>query len=367
MKIDIKGIKSQRRLFHNVHVDVYPKDVTFEEIQYWPENFRTILDFNILETQKKKAIKDISLEEITDFLVDRYDLHLVELANSIEKNGVRVPLTIIDDGTLLDGNRRYFACSYIFYKAKRKKQAIPDTLMKIPAMVIKAEEVDDRLRQKILAEANFVSDYKVPWTLDVKAKVINGYYQLCINNGLTSQQAYDEIEDVYGVNKSDVEAYVETVELTEQFIGSAQRERRNQFRELVQGRFVYFWEFRNKALKGRAPLDTKKELPQVKSLFFKMIETQRFKNMKQVEPMIKAVRDKDLWALLSDSKGSKIDVVEALYKEAKVIKSAEDKIRNFLKWLQTKADLTTFTTAAFKLLEQLVGEASNLLKRRKKS
>jgi len=366
MKINTKGIEPQHRLFHNVKVDVYPKEVSFEEIQFWPENSRTVLDFDILEAQKKRAISDISLEELTDFLVDRYDLHLVELAESIAKNGVRVPLIIIDDGTLLDGNRRYFACSYIFHRAKRKKQAIPDVLMNIPAMIIKSKDIDDRLKQKILAEANFVSDYKVPWTLAVKAEVINDYYKLCIRNKLTPQQTYDEIEDVYGVSRSDIDAYVEAIELTEQFILSAQIDRRNQFREIVQSRFVYFWEFRNKALRGRAPLDTQTELPQVKALFYKMIETQRFKNMKQIEPMVKAVRDSDMWSMLVESQGSKIDVVEALYKEEKAIRSAEDKIRNFLKWLQIKADPTTFTAAAFKLLDQLVSEATGILQRDKK-
>lgn len=367
MKINTQSIQPQKRLFHNVSVDVYPKQVPFEDIHFWPDNLRTILDFDILKSQKKKDLDEISLKEITDFLMNRFDLRLSELAESIEKNGVRVPLIIIDDGTLLDGNRRYFACSYIYHKSKEKKEPTPPVLNLLPVLIIKSADINERLKQKILAEANFVSDYKVPWTLDVKAKVINDYYQSCIENKYSPQKAYEDIEDVYGVNRSDVEAYVETIGLTEEFIRSNKNNKKNQFRELVQSKFVYFWEFRNKGLKGRAPLDTKKELPQVKELFFKMIETQRFKNMKQVEPMIKAVRDEDLWAILEESQGSKIDVVEALYKEAKVIRSAEDKIRNFLKWLQTKADPSTFTSAAIKLLKNLVKEITTIIKGYKKT
>ena len=376
MAINLKNINPEKKLFHNEWATVYPVEVKFEEIRFWPENYRTLLDFDILVAQKNKKISDLSLEEITEFLIHRYDLHLPELAKSIENNGVRVPVILLDDGivlrsrryTLLDGNRRYFACSHVYFDSKRKGIPAPDVLSKIPAYIIKSKGINDidRLKRKILAEANFVPDLKVEWTLDVKAKVISEYFDSCLEKGLSEEKLYEEIHNVYSVDKSEVEAYVETIRLTKEFIGSTDAHNRNKFRELVQNKFVYFWEFRNKGLKGRASLDVKDELPKVKKLFFKMIETQRFKNMKQIEPMIKSVRDPDLWALLSESQGSKIEVVEAMYREAKIIKSAEDKIRNFLKWIRTNLDSITFTSATFKLLDQLVVEITNLLKRQDK-
>jgi ParB/Sulfiredoxin domain len=112
-KISTRGIQSQKQLFHNRSLDVYPTEIKFEEIEFWPENYRTVLAFDILEAQKSKRLSRISLEEITDFLAHRDDFELVDLAHSIERNGLRVPLIVLDDGTLLDGNRRYFACSYL--------------------------------------------------------------------------------------------------------------------------------------------------------------------------------------------------------------------------------------------------------------
>lgn len=363
--ISTRGIKPQRQLFHNRSLDVYPTETKLEEIVFWPENYRTILAFDILEAQKGKRLSQISQDEITDFLVHRDDLELVDLAHSIERNGLRVPLIVLDDGTLLDGNRRYFACSYLLYDAKRKNQPRPQVLDKIPVWVIKNDAIDERTRFKILAEANYVRDFKVEWSLDVKAGVIHDYFQNCLKEGrMTEEQAYDEIKDVFGEDKSKVDAYIESVDLSNGFINSAPTEKKNEFRERVQGKFLYFWEFRNKAMRGRAALDSTQELPKVKKLFFKMIETDRFKNFKQVEPMIRAVRDEHSWDLLVSSQGSKIDQVEAIYKEQKAIRSAEDKIRNFLRWLK-QADVSSFTKAAIKLLEELASLALNLLKRLK--
>lgn len=361
MRIDIKGIKPEKKLFHNIWLPVYPKTVNFTEIDFWPENHRTELDFDLLEEETGKEISELSIEEITNFLVGRYDLRLVDLAKSIEKNGVRVPLIILDDWTLLDGNRRYFACSYIHQNETTEQ--VDRVLENIPVWVIKKGQVDDTVKQKILAEANFVTDYKVPWPLKVKAQVIYNFYKLTIEDGSSKEQAYGEIKKVYGVNKSEIVAYIETIQLAEKFIASAPKNK-NDYRQYAQDKFLYFWEFRNKSTKGRTALDSK-QLPKVKKLFFKMIATQRFKNFKQVEPMIRAVRDEFTWELLSSSKGSKIDIVEAIIKEERVVRSSEDKVRNFLKWLQDKADPSTFTKATFTQLEKLATKCSALLKKRK--
>lgn len=356
--------KLEKQLFHNEWLNVYPQPVGFEEIKFWPENHRTELAFDILESQKGKPISKLTLDEITDFLVKRKELKLYYLASSIEKNGVRVPLIVLDDGTLLDGNRRYFACSYISSEAKKQGKSRPKVLSQIPVWVIKTKDVNERTKQKILAEANFVEDYKIPWPLDVKANIINDFYHSRLKDGLSRDKIYEEILNVYSVKKDEINAYIDTIKLTDEFIRSALRSARNNFRLIVQEQFIYFWEFRNKALKGPNALDPKKELLKVKNLFFKMMELQRFKNYKQVEPMIRSIRDTHSWKLLSSSIGSKIDIVEALFKEGRAIKSAEDKIRNFLTWLRDKANHKRFNNTTFTLLEKLTTLCSKLLHRR---
>ena len=353
--IDISGMEPVEKLFHNEGIDTYPTELKFEEIHHWPENLRTILAFNVLESEEDQRLEDIPLEKITSFLVSRPELKLRALAKSIEKNGVRVPLIVLDDGTLLDGNRRYFACSYN-YRKRCGRELLPVFKLKdkIPVWIIKKEDVNDYQINKILAGANFVSEYKVPWTLDVKAKVISEYFKkACNENGDNENQAYSEIEDVYGLKKNTVLEYVESVELAQEFIDTSHGDKEKDFklREIVLKKFVYFWEFRNKAYMGRGKLD-EEGLKEVKPLFFKMIKNSCFQNMKQVEPMIRAYHDKDSWEMLSNSGGTKIAQVDIIFREKKAIKSAADKVRNFSKWLD-KLKEEKLTAATLRLLQEL--------------
>ncbi len=186
-KIKIKGKKPKQHLFHNEWLDVYPQDVDFKDIEYWPKNLRTLLDFDLLKQEKGKNIEKLALKEITGFLVQRPDLKLGKLAKSIEVNGVRVPLIILENGRLLDGNRRFFACSHIFHKPK-SEEFDPKVLTNIPAFIIKTKDINERIEQKILAEANFVDDFRVRWPLQVRANVISKFYHECKKRKMTPKE-----------------------------------------------------------------------------------------------------------------------------------------------------------------------------------
>ena len=359
--ISIKGIKPVKQLFHNIYIDVYPKDVHFEEINYWKDNLRTILPFSLLQKKYNKDLSLISLDDITDFLAEQRNLKIQSLAQSIERNGVRVPLIILEDGTLLDGNRRYFACYYLLKQATSEEKQRPATLDSIPVWVVKNKDVDYRTKQKILAEANFVPDYKVEWTLDVKANVIFNYFTTCVKNKMSREKIYKEISDVYSVDRSTVDAYVESIRLSKEFIKSAPRGQKDRYREILQDKFLYFWEFRDKAFTKTLNLN-KKEISVLKKMFFAMLAHDRLKNYKQVEPMVRAIKDVYEWKILTESSGAKIDQIEALYKEKKAIKSAEDKIRNFLRWLD-HSDASSFTKAAIKLIKYLSEKCQKIIKR----
>ncbi len=227
--------------------------------------------------------------------------------------------------------------------------------------VIKQKDIDSKTQQKILAEANFVDDCKVEWSLDVKSKVIYDYFKNCRKRvRMTLEKTYEEILDVYGVERVIVDEYINSIKLSNEFIKIAPRAEKNRYREIVQDKFVYFWEFWSKAYMQKLAL-TNKEITELKGLFFIMMATDRFKNMKQIEPMIRSIRDKYTWKILTDSSGSKIDQIEAMYKEDKAIKSAEDKIRNFQRWLQ-KSDISNFSKAAIKLLIALAKECQAMIK-----
>lgn len=349
--IDITGITPVEQWFHEEKIPVYPTVIAFEQISYWPENFRTALDFDLLAQEKKKPLSELTVDEITDYLAQR-KLKLADLSASIKRNGVRVPIIVLLDGTLLDGNRRFFACAYLKKRAAEKKQPRSPVLDRIPVWVIKMEDIDARRKIKILAEMNFVADLKMDWPDSVKARCVAELYERCRNEKKSDPQAFKEIDDLYGVDTATAKAYIETVQLTTQFITSGRVKQRDKHREIVQRKFVYFWEFRNKGMWGGGALDAKKDLPEVRRLFFKMMSNSRLDNLKQIEPVIWAKSHAYEWKLLVSSGGSKINQVEALFKEEKAIKSAEEKIKGFHRWVQ-KLDPTQLTKAVRDLLKDV--------------
>lgn len=346
----IKNIQPKRRLFHNVLIDTYETILNVDEIKFWPENFRTSLDFKKIENDLGKNLKDITPEELLDKLVKLPEHKITDLAGSIQENGVRVPLIVLSDNTLLDGNRRYFACLYL----KKRKNSNKE-LLDIPVWVIKNEDIDNIKKQKVLAEFNYVNDYKLPWPNDVKAMVVKNYFDECLLSGKTEDEAYIEIKDIYGIKKANVKEYIETIDLTKEFINTAEYETKKEIKKrktglnekeieiirkekefwlkgIVLKKYVYFWEFRNKAYAGQAKLEDA-ILEGAKSLFFKMIKNERFKNIKQIYPMIRAYRDEDLRKILQESVGTKLDNVILELEENKSARSVEDRLRSFNQWL----------------------------------
>ncbi|MBY0576099.1 MAG: ParB N-terminal domain-containing protein [Gallionellaceae bacterium] len=344
MTIVTNGIKSQRKLFHNEWLDVYPTSLPLSAIEFWKENNRTVFTFERLQIEKGKKLDELSIEEITEFIANQ-DIHKLDvLAKSIGRNGVQVPLIIRDDGKLLDGNRRYFACQWLQMQCNRQKEPLPQTLLNIPAYIIRENDLSSELELKILAEANFIPDLKVSWPLDAQARAVEEFYQERRQHDVDHESAIAEAMGVFGISRSRIIDFLDTLKLTKVFIGEAADEaNRIARRIIVEEKFVYFWEFVNKAMKGRGAFDNPAELSEVRDMFFGLIGMGRdtpITGLKQVEPLVQAKRDETAWSMLKESKGDKLSVVVSMMNEKKEVRKDEDKIRIFLAWLKGAEELT---------------------------
>jgi hypothetical protein len=149
---------------------------------------------------------------------------------------------------------------------------------------------------------------------------------------------------VFGIPRQRAVDLLDTLELTKKFIDEgAGEEEQIRRREIVEDKFVYLWEFRNKAMKGSGALEVETELAEVRDMFFQFMAKGRdnpIKNVKQVEPLVQARRDRTAWSMLKESKGSKLAVVVSMMNEKKEVRKAEDKIRVFLAWLKDVDELT---------------------------
>ena len=364
--ISIKGLTPVKQRFHNEPINVYHTTVDFEGIEFWQDNARTLLAFRQFEQQRNKTTakgKPVTLEEVTRFLAADPDLKLEALAKSIAGNGVRVPLIVTTHGTLLDGNRRYFACSLLKLQAEDEKSEMPSVLKSIPVWAIEDSDIDERKKKKILAEVNFLDDLKVKWPLSVQAKLITEFFSQCMKAKKTADQAYDEIYDLYGVRSDKAKSYVEAEKLADEFIDLAKNpEHRLQLEEAVQKRFLYFWEFVNKGMAGSGKL-TSTELPKVKKVFFNLIEIGRIKKLKHVEPIIHAVRDEFQWKQLIESKGVKLPAVEVWFNSKKLTQTSEQKLRDFLRWLEKDFDASEASETSVELLRKIFSNLCKQIKR----
>jgi hypothetical protein len=337
--------KAQKKLFHNEWINVYPDTLKLDDIRFWKENNRTIFTFERLCRLRAKKLNELSIEEITQFIAEQPLHELQDLADSVGRNGVQVPLIIRNDGKLLDGNRRYFACQWHRMQCLERDAEVPKTLDAIPVYVIRKADLKQKLELKILAEANFIRDLKVPWNLDAQARAVNGYYEeIRKDRKVDHESALAEVVSVFGITKTRATDLMETLRLTIQFLEEGKSEGEQvKRREIVEDKFVYFWEFRNKAMKGRGAFDEKTGLGEVRDVFFQFMAKGRdnpITNVKQVEPLAQSRRDPTAWSILKESKGSKLSVVVSIMNEKKEVRKAEDKIRVFLAWLKDVSDLT---------------------------
>jgi len=359
--ISTRGITPETRLFHNEPIEVYPKEVTLSDIHFWAENNRTLVTFEELVEKSHVPLGEIPLDKIVRFVASR-DVHKLErLSKSIELNGVRNPLIILDDGTLLDGNRRFFACHLVRQRYERLHKPLPSALKKIPAWIIKKENLTQREELKIIAEVNFVEDLKEPWPLDARAKAVSDYYKMCIERNMSHSEAISEIVDVFSITKTRAEDYLDTLKLTDEFVllhktGQLKR------KQILERSFVYFWEFRNKATKGASAITPASAFQDVKGVFFRFMDKSGiFSNLKQIEPFIRAHQDDELWRMIIESKGTDLDLVVSIVNERKALRRASDKIRLFTAWLSDAAIEDELSLAR---LKELLVLCQKIIKRR---
>ena len=92
---------------------------------------------------------------------------LLELAENIRLNGIRVPLVITYDKRIIDGNRRYFATRYLQDHAENDDER--DSFSEVPVWVL-PKSVSEKDVDRILTELNSINDCYVKWNYSVTAK-----------------------------------------------------------------------------------------------------------------------------------------------------------------------------------------------------
>jgi hypothetical protein len=203
------------RYFHRRRVEVWNGYVRTKSVVGWVQNVRIDL---FVEKWMRDHKTPPTNEDILEWMVSdpNHEFHLETLADSILKNGVRQKIVITSEGTLLDGNRRYFAALMSLRKAEKSndKDAI-QIVSSLPAYVLSpgCQKAD---LDAVLVEENFVDDCRIPWPNYIKAKrVYETYKELRENH--TKPQAVGELTAQFGIPKAHVERFLKMMDYIQEF------------------------------------------------------------------------------------------------------------------------------------------------------
>lgn len=326
----VKGLSPKEKTFHDTAIQVYETEVNISNVTYWKENARTVFDFALLLHNKGvSSLDEIDERDIVDFLYkERKRLKLQQLAESIFHNGIKNPIVLSMDGRLLDGNRRFFAC-----KILEKEGKASQFLTKIPALLIPTDQLDPEKELKILAEANFVDDCKVPWPLDVKAKMVAEHVERLVKVGEDERKAKATVAKLYGIKLQDVKDYMDAKSLADEFIRLGKNKKETlERRDLTSAHFVYFWEFLNKAMKGRDALK-EEQIMDAKKEFHRLLLGRQIRNIKQIEAIARSCKVGLSTMLSKVESSSQLTELEIAYREAKAFRDKKMKAESFRMWL----------------------------------
>lgn len=155
------------RLYHGIRVPLWQGMVRLSNVHGWADNPR--LELEMKRWKSDYADMEISQGDLYEMMKSTKSIGLKELAANIVANGLREPIVLAFDGTLLDGNRRYFAVQFAY--DNEKDPGKKELLQIIPAFVL-MENATNRESQHILVEENFSPSLKREWPDYVKAQHI---------------------------------------------------------------------------------------------------------------------------------------------------------------------------------------------------
>jgi hypothetical protein len=205
------------RFFHHRPVAGWSGYVKTTDIHGWVNNVRIALFVEKWKRDHKGAAP--TNDEILDWMVtDPYgEFELPSLGESIVKNGVRQEIVIKADGTLLDGNRRYFASLYKLRESKKSGDSEVERMVShLPAFVLSPTCTDVDF-DSVLVEENFVDDCRRAWPNFIKAQRVFDAYKELTGGEQSKASVIATLVERFGMKKPHLERWIKMMNYIEEF------------------------------------------------------------------------------------------------------------------------------------------------------
>ena len=306
--------KLELRVFHKTKMPGWGGYVKIDKISGWAENRRIELFRRKCEAQFGRLPTD---DEIYNFMLGEQDLHIRELAGSILNNGVRVPIILDANGTLLDGNRRYVATRH----AIEHNPSTRDELANIPTWVL-TEDATSEHKYKVLVECNFIDDWKEKWPPYIRAMTVYVEHR---DNGMKM----DQLQERYApLKRGELRTMINVMDLIQEFFNFHSHSD-EAFRVAYES---YHW-FEEAHNKYRAKLDAD---PDFKEQFFTWMIEGKFRSLTQIRRLGEVRDNEEAWAIIRSDSPDAVDAAIHIVLGEKLpdLAGSEKKIKKLIKQLK---------------------------------
>jgi hypothetical protein len=333
------------------------------DIQGWVDNVR--IELFVQKWKRDHGGATPNNEDILDWMISdpNNEFNLQELGESIIRNGVRQQIAIKADGTLLDGNRRYFSSLFKLREAQKSGDTTSEKMVEyLPAFVLGPTCTEDDYNA-VLVEENFVDDCRKPWPNFIKAQRVFESFRDLIDRDYSRSAAISTIAGNFGKSKPQVERWIKMMNHIEDFhlfhstededVGKTAKDEYD-IKWKSQEYFEYFDELtKNEVMRS---LDNDSEL---REKVFERLFNDDFKNFKQIRslPAISAnVRAREKFMLLDgkDAVDQAIEWVNVVGLTKKALQ-VNDRIISFAKFLGslTANDIERLDVPSIEALQEI--------------
>jgi phosphoglycolate phosphatase-like HAD superfamily hydrolase len=325
---------------------------SIEDIRGWVENPRIDLfvkKFKI-EHQGTAPTNDDILAWMLDNTprmdgkTNRGEFDLEGLGDNIGMNGVHEPIIINSDGTLLDGNRRYFAALLKYRQALKDNPAAAERAKYLPAYVLMPGATRQDL-EAILIFRNYGSGFHQPWPSYIRAdKVCDDLEELTLQ-GIPKREARLQLAEKYNEKTQQIARYEKVMRAIDEFrdyhLTPDEEEGRQSKDELAveevcHHKFEYFDELSKPRIVSCLNAD-----PDFRATTYERLFNGEFENFVWIRrlPDI-ATEPKAREVFLNGSQTGRNPVEEAievvqLFRLVKKAVGANERIQSFAKWLRS--------------------------------
>ena len=159
------GWQLETRHFNGIQIPLYRTECDVSQIKGWVENPRIEMILNRWRNARHMSVDAFpDDDEMLDLMLDHDDgsFAIPELGEDVKRNGVREPIIVTWNGTLIDGNRRKFAATWALSDRGAATTEQLHLLGRIPIFVL-PEGAPTLHEQSIIIQENYAESLKKEW------------------------------------------------------------------------------------------------------------------------------------------------------------------------------------------------------------